>query len=440
MREDLAYGETQMSQTRAWYVVVLCMIAYIFSFIDRQILALLIEPIKADLSLSDTQFGLLQGLAFSLFYATMGIPIASLADRFSRPLIIVLGVAFWSVATAMCGAARSFAHLFLARLGVGAGEAALSPAAYSLISDLFPKEALGRAFAVYSMGSFLGAGIAFLVGGSVIHLAATLPAMELFGHPLAIWQIVFIIVGLPGILLAVIIALTVREPAGGKGKRQSAPSTLAVLQFLVAERAIFIPHLLGFSAMAATLYTLLGWSPAYLMRTFGLTAAEVGVRLGVIALTTGVGGVLASGWFMDWLTRKGRRDAPFITGIVGSAGALIPAALLPFARSAEVATAVVAVMMFFASTPMPPSTAVMQIVPPSTMRSRVSAIFLFTNSFLGLTLGAALVGFANDHVFTGKAGVGASLSLLGVVASCLAIFLLSRGRRPYALSQADKAA
>lgn len=143
------------------------MLAYIFSFIDRQILALMIEPIKADLGLSDTQFSLLHGLAFSLFYAFMGLPLAYLADRFSRPKIIAVGVVFWSIATAFCGLSKNFIQLFLSRMGVGVGEAALSPAAYSMFSDMFSKDKLGRAVAVYSIGSFVGGGIAFQVGSDI---------------------------------------------------------------------------------------------------------------------------------------------------------------------------------------------------------------------------------------------------------------------------------
>ena len=154
-----------MGERQAWYVVILCMIAYIFSFIDRQILSLLIAPIQADLGISDTQFGLLHGLAFSLFYATMGMPLASLSDRMSRPLIIAVGVALWSFATMACGLARGFGQLFLARVAVGAGEAGLSPATYSLISDLFPREKLGRAVAVYSIGSFLAPASRFSSAG-----------------------------------------------------------------------------------------------------------------------------------------------------------------------------------------------------------------------------------------------------------------------------------
>ncbi|MCY1263175.1 putative sialic acid transporter [compost metagenome] len=153
-----------------WYVVSLCMVAYIFSFVDRQILSLMIEPIKADLQISDTQFSLLSGLAFSLFYAFMGVPIAYLSDRASRVRIIAIGVAFWSLATAVCGLSKNFLQMFLARMGVGVGEAALTPATYSMLSDMFPREKLGRAIGLYSMGAFLGGGLAFLVGGYVIEL------------------------------------------------------------------------------------------------------------------------------------------------------------------------------------------------------------------------------------------------------------------------------
>lgn len=421
----------QLQHRRAWLVVALCMVAYVFSFIDRQILSLLIGPIKADLHLSDTQFGLLQGLAFSLFYATMGIPIASLADRFPRSLIIVAGVAFWSMATMACGLAGSFAALFIARLGVGAGEAALSPATYSLISDLFPREKLGRALGIYSMGSFLGSGIAFLVGGSVIGLVSSWSGITFEGTVIKSWHLVFLIVGVPGILLAGIIALLVHEPRrdGVPPRGHNVPSTWAVFGFLIERRAIFLPHIFGFSLMAISLYVILGWAPAYLMRSFGMMPAECGLRLGAAALTTGVAGVFASGWFMDRLAMAGRHAAPFITGIVGCLGTLVCVVGLPFTHSANFATVLVALTLFFASTAMAPSTAVMQIVPPPAMRSRVSSIFLFFNSFIGLTLGSALVGMLNDHVF---AAIGSSIGLIVVVASVLGVLVLARGRAPYA--------
>lgn len=428
------------SSWHAWLVVYLCMLAYIFSFIDRQILSLLIEPIKADLDLSDTQFGLLHGLAFSIFYATMGIPIASLADRKSRPLIIVIGLTFWSLATAACGLAHSFIQLFIARVCVGAGEAALSPATYSLISDLFPKEKLGRAIAVYSLGSFFGAGIAFLVGGTAIAAVSAHGPMLFASILFQPWQIVLVAVGLPGLLLALIIFLTVREPfpSGRRPQTEAAPFG-AVVAFLKTERAIFIPHMIGFTLAAMALFTVLGWSPAYLMRTFDLKPGNVGATLGVIAIFAGGGGVMASGMLMDWLTRRGYADAPFRTGMIGAAGTVSPAALLPFAGSFSAAVCLVAATQFFASFPMPPSTAVMQIAAPPNMRSRVSALFLCSNSLLGLALGSAIVGLLNDRVFGTPLAIGLSIAIVIAGSSIGACLILIFGAKPFRRFMAARA-
>lgn len=424
----------QPNERRGWYVVTLCMIAYIFSFIDRQILALLIQPIQTDLGISDTQFGLLHGLAFSLFYATMGIPVATLSDRASRPLIIAIGVAFWSAATMACGLVRGFLPLFLARICVGAGEAALSPATYSLISDLFPKEKLGRAVAVYSLGSFLGSGIAFLAGGAVIALVSGEHGSLIAGMSFRPWQLAFLIVGAPGLLLAAILHLTVKDPVPNAARSGDGgpPPLKAVFAFLNRERAIFVPHMLGFTFAAMALFALLGWSPAYLMRVYGLDPATAGLWLGVVIVVAGCGGVMASGWLMDRLTARGVADSPFRTGIIGAVGTLLPCLGLPFAGSFAASIALLAVAIFFASFPMPPSTAVMQIASPPAMRSRVAAIFLCSNSLIGLTLGSLLVGLLNDSLPGKGPVVGTSLGIVAAGASLAAVALLSRGRRPYA--------
>ena len=237
-----------------------------------------------------------------------------------------------------------------------------------------------------------------------------------------------------GVLLGLIIFFTVKEPRTQEANLTPAArhSIKQVLAFLWRERAVFLPHMFGFSFMAGTLYAVLGWSPAYLMRTFDLSASESGLRLGIAALTAGICGVYGAGWFMDRLTMAGRRDAPFLTGIVGSVGAVVPIALLPFVESVNVATTLLAAAMFFASTPMPPSTAVMQILPPPAMRGRVSAIFLFLNSFAGLALGTAVVGILNDQLFVTSDGVAMSLATFVACASIMAVFLLNLGRKPFA--------
>ena len=261
--KEQAITVSKKSNAYAWYVVLLCMLAYIFSFIDRQILALMIEPIKADLNLSDTQFSLLHGLAFSLFYAFMGLPLAYLADRFSRPKIIAVGIVFWSIATALCGLSKSFIQLFFSRMGVGVGEATLSPAAYSMFSDMFSKDKLGRAVAVYSSGSFVGGGIAFLVGGYVIGLLKNMSLIEvpLLGAIKA-WQMAFILVGLPGVFIGLLFILTVRDPQR-KGQRLDAQghvektSMKKAFKFIKKHRTTFGCHYFGFTFYAMALYCLI---------------------------------------------------------------------------------------------------------------------------------------------------------------------------------------
>lgn len=406
------------------------MIAYLLSFIDRQILSLLIEPIRSDLGISDTQFGLLNGLAFSLFYATMGIPIAALSDRTSRPRIICAGIVIWSMATMLSGLARSFPQLFFARICVGAEEAALSPAAYSLIGDLFPREQLGRAVAVYSLGSFLGAGVAFLVGGWVIAATTQAGAVTIVGILVQPWQLTMMMVGAPGLLLALVIALACKEP------RRSTATVRAeglggALHHLKKQRRIFLPHMFGFAITATSLYGLLGWSPAYLMRTFDFTPGQAGLWLGLIAIVAGGGGNLASGLFMDRLLRRGHADAPFLTGMIGAAGIIAPIALLPLATAAVPAACLLAAGLFFASFPMAPSTAVVQIVTPPQLRARVAAIFLCLNAILGLAVGSALIGFINDRALAGR-GTGIAMASVVVVAALSSVLLLAFGRAPYA--------
>jgi MFS family permease len=419
------------STAYAWYVVAALMAAYVMSFIDRQIMALLIEPIRADLGLSDTQFAVVHGLAFSLFYAVLGIPIAQQTDRRSRPLIIFLGVLFWSVATAACGLARNFWHLLFARIGVGAGEATLNPATYSLLADYFPAEQLGRAAAVYSVGSFIGAGLAFFLGGSVIAAVSHTSGMTLplLGH-LKPWQLTFVAVGLPGIVVALLIQLTVRDP---KRKELSPAAQLqaqpGLWAFLSANRGVFASHYFGYSMSAMVLFTLLSWAPAFLIRTYGLDAPEAGYILGFIVTIACTAGVLFSGWLMDSLRARGYVDAPMRTGAIGGCGVLLPAALLPFAPSLATAATVLSVAFFFAAFPMPPSTAAMQLLTPNRLRARVAALFLFCNSLLGMALGSLLIGWLNDRVFGSPQAVGWSLAIVTCSAGVLTAWVLGAGCR-----------
>ncbi|MGH8818265.1 MAG: spinster family MFS transporter, partial [Achromobacter pestifer] len=420
-----------------WYVVLICMLAYIFSFVDRQILALTIEPIKHDLQLSDTQFSLLHGLAFSLFYAFMGIPIALLADRYSRPKIIAIGVAFWSLATAACGLSRNFAQMFLARIGVGVGEAALSPATYSMLSDMFPREKLGRAVGIYSIGSFIGGGMAFLIGGYVINLLKSVDTVVVpWIGAMRPWQVTFFIVGLPGLLVALLILLTVRDPQRLGLRRNAAgqaqkPTLRDTFRFLGQHRGTFFCHYLGFSFYAMVLFALLSWTPAFYMRKFGMLPADVGYMLGVVVLVANTAGVFCGGWLMDWLAKRGYRDAPLRAGVIGAVGMALPAVAFTQVDSLWLSVGLLLPAMFFASFPMPTSTAAMQILPPNQIRAQVSALFLLISNLIGLGMGTTAVALLTDRWFKQPSAVGQSLSILVGVATLLCIGLLWKGCAAY---------
>ena len=438
--KNQATAVSKKSNAYAWYVVLLCMLAYIFSFIDRQILALMIEPIKADLNLSDTQFSLLHGLAFSLFYAFMGLPLAYLADRFSRPKIIAVGIVFWSIATALCGLSKSFFQLFFSRMGVGVGEAALSPAAYSMFSDMFTKDKLGRAVAVYSSGSFVGGGIAFLVGGYVIGLLKNMSLIEvpLLGAIKA-WQMAFILVGLPGVFIGLLFILTVRDPQR-KGQRLDAQgqvektSMKKAFKFIKKHSTTFGCHYFGFTFYAMALYCLISWTPAFYMRKYGLTPTEAGYMLGTVMLVANTLGVFCAGGLNDWFIQKGRKDAPMITGVIGIIGLIIP--MIAFTQVSELWLSVTLLVpaMFFASFPMPISTTAMQMLAPNQIRAQISAVFLLISNLVAVGIGTTLVALVTDKIFGNPLMVGTSLTIVGTFSCILAFILLKKGCKAFSAS------
>ncbi|ENX41268.1 hypothetical protein F887_01664 [Acinetobacter sp. NIPH 2100] len=420
-----------------WYVVVICMLAYILSFVDRQILSLMIEPIKHDLMLTDTQFSLLQGLAFSLFYAFMGIPIAALADKKSRIKIISIGIAFWSLATAACGLSKNFAQMFLARLGVGAGEAALSPAFYSIVTDLFPKEKLGRALGLYAIGAFIGSGLAFLIGGYVISLLKNIDSVILpvIGQ-LKTWQLTFFIVGLPGVLLALVMILTVKEPIrkglkvdqNGQVIQASFKNSIA---FIKTHKKTFFCHFIGFSFYTMMLYSLLGWAPAFYMRHFGLDASQTGYILGSIILIANTAGALFCGWLIDHFSKKGYSDAAIRAGMIGCAALIIPSVLFTQVDNMYLSFALIFVAMFFSTFPIPASAAATQMLTPNQLRAQVSAKFLLVSNLIALGVGTTAVALLTDKYFQNTLMVGNSISIVNAVAGAVGVVLLYKGCKYY---------
>jgi MFS family permease len=404
---------------KAWYAITILVIAFVFSFIDRIIIALLVEPIKQDLGVSDFGIGMLQGLAFAVFYALVGIPIGRWADRYSRRWIIGVGIFVWSVMTAACGLARNFWQLFLARVGVGVGEAALSPAAYSMIADYFPKEKLGRALGVYQSGAFVGAGISFLVGGLVIRYVMgadelTLPLIGVI-RP---WQMVFFAVGLPGIVVALLMA-TVAEPER-RGRLTSRGDGIPlgdVLNYVRDHRRLFIAHFCGFALLAVPITTILTWVPTYYTRVLGFTLPETALKLGSILVVLSPAGVYFGGWCVDFLQRRGYADATFRVGI-GAALALLPLAYFSTTTTdPEIATWLFGPFVFAASISMAAAPATLQMVAPNEMRAQISATWMLVLNIVTAGIGPTAVGAISSYVFVDDMAVGTSIALV----NCLSV-------------------
>lgn len=419
----------------AWYAVAVLFVAYTFSFADRFILTLLIQPIKQDLGLSDTRVSLLHGLAFAVFYTVMGIPIGRMADRYSRRTIIAAGIAAWSMMTALCGLARSFWQLFAARIGVGVGEAALSPAAYSMIADLFPPNRLARALAVYSAGAIVGGGVALIVGGLVVQAVLNWPDFNLpLVGSVRPWQLSFLVVGLPGLLVAAMM-YTVKEPlrriARSTDGGSETPPLGAVFGFLFSYWRVYVPHFLGFTMLAVVFNALLSWTPAFLFRTYHMPAGSSGPALGVLLLTFGAGGMVFGGWLADTLLSRGHKDATLRTGIVAGLGSLPFAVIAPQMPSAELALAVSAPLWFFSTSGFGAAVAALQHITPNRMRAVVSALYLFCGNLIGLGLGPTVIALVTDYGFGYDEALRYSMAIVGGVAALLAALLLTAGLKPF---------
>jgi MFS family permease len=409
----------------AWYVVLALTAIYMLSYMDRVILSLLVAPMKRDLGISDTQVGLLQGFAFGLFYTLVGLPLGRGADTGNRRNLIALGVVLWSFFTALCSLAGSFGSLFLARMGVGVGEATLSPSAYSLISDYFPRERLGVAISVFYMGVFLGTSASLFLTGSVLDALAHTPILTvpLLGA-MASWRITFLIVGLPGVLFA-LLTRTIREPLRKNLLRTHGGETQLSLREAFTEIGRRWQSLLGISLgsifQAVPTYALIYWTPAYFQRVHGWTAGQSGRGLAVLLLTFGCAGMYAGGRLSDYWQKRGIDEGALRVGVICGIGALLlPAAYL--APRVEYTFLLLGPGIFFLSLAMGTSAAALQRIFPNQVRGQVSALYLFLLSLGGLGLGPLLPGYFNDHLFHNPKMIGASLAItMGVSAVLMLI-------------------
>ena len=419
------------SNLYAWTTVVILMIAYVLSFIDRQILNLLVEPIRRDLVISDTQMSLLMGLSFALFYTVCGIPLGRLADTKSRRGLIAVGVLFWSAATAACGMAKLYWQFLICRIGVGVGEAALSPAAYSLIADSFPPERRATAISVYSMGVYLGSGIAFLLGGLVIKFASAQGdvILPVIGH-VRPWQLIFLILGAAGVLFTLLM-LAVREPARrGVGAGVAVPLA-EVGRYIRSNRRTVLCHNFGFAGLAFAGYGSGAWIPTFYIRTYGWDAGQVGIVYGSIVAVFGCLGIVFGGRLADWMSKRGRTDANMRVGLIAAIGALPFVVSFPLLDNAVMVSVLMAPTVFFLSMPFGVAPAAIQEIMPNSMRGQASAIYLFVITLIGLGLGPTAVALVTDFVFASDQALRYSLLIVTAIAVLSSIILLWMGLKPY---------
>lgn len=366
------------------YALSVLVVVYTFNFIDRQILSILLEPIKQDLHLSDTQLGLLTGFAFALFYATLGIPIARYADKGNRRNLVALALTIWSGMTALSGIAQNFWHLLAARIGVGVGEAGCSPPAHSMISDYFPAEKRATALGIYSLGIPFGILFGFVAGGWL---------NEFFG-----WRVAFFVVGVPGLLLALLVRFTLREPprgmAEGRVDTGSQPTIGETFRYLWAKRSF--RHLaFGGGLTAFVGYGVVTWMPSFLIRSHGMETGDAGTYLGLILGIPGGIGIAAGGWMAD---RYGARDTRWYLWVVSVA--LL--AGVPFAVGVYLAdSAIVALIClilpvalgnFYQATTFSQTQGLVSL----RMRAVAAAVLLFILNIIGLGAGPQAVGIVSD--------------------------------------------
>lgn len=321
----------------AWYALALLSLAYVLSYLDRILINLLIEPIQAQFQINDTQFGLLQSLAFGIFYTLMALPLGRLADSRDRRMIVAGGIALFSLFTAISGLARSYWQLFVARIGVGVGEASLTPSAYSLLSDYFPPERLGRAIGLFTMSAFVGTGLAYIGGGAVVEWLSGLGQLKLpvLGL-LEPWQFTFLLIGIPGLLLAPLM-LTMREPLR-RGVKEVKPVPLSeVVNELRSRKRTLMFIFAGFATVTFSSYASAVWTPAFFLRTYGWQPGEIGLWYGLIYLTFGTTGAIFGGWLSDRLMARGVLDAPLRVAAFGYLGTCVFGGLAPLMPSPELA-------------------------------------------------------------------------------------------------------
>lgn len=415
-------------------------VAAMVSFIDRQVLAIVVDPMKEDVGLTDTDISWLYS-GYAIFYALAGFPLARLADTRNRKWLIAAGVFAWSVMTIATGLTRHYTLILLARIGVGVGEAVLQPAANSLAGDLFPRHRIPLALSVFQTGVIVGSALAFIVGGVVLSFMQGLSdnTFPLIGqlHP---WQLTFLVVGLPGFVVLLLLA-PLREPArrtaGGRhAHRQNRVPLTEVVAFYRTQWKTMIFHHFGFLSLALAGTAAFFWTVSFFTRVHGVSPANAAQGFGWILLIFGSLGTIWAGVMVSWLARRGRKDAAIIVGIMGGATTIPIMFVIQLMPTPFWAFVMYAPAMFFVNAPFGVVYGALPLITPTTIRAQVASIYMLVSA-CGTAFGPVIAALCNDHLFPGQDGVRYSLMTVTSVFGLIGVTLLCLGRKHYARSLVD---
>lgn len=419
----------------AWYVALLLAVAHLVSFIDRFLMSLVMEPLKVDLGVSDAQLGLLQGTGFIILYTVAAVPLGQLADRINRRNLIVVGILVWSLATALCGLAGSFGSLFLARIGVGFGEAALVPAAMSLLAAYFPRRQLGRAVGMFTTGASLGKSAALIGGGAVLAALTAAGGLALPGMQLLPWQGTFVVMALPGVLLAIVLLATVREPARPATKTVR-PGIAEAWRYVRAHRSAFVLHTGASALVVLSVQSLAAWAPSYFVRFFAMSPPEAGIAVGSVMLVAAPLGHITGGTLTDICQARGVPSPPAPVIALGMAAAIPALLIFTTATSLPFALFAYGVLSFCLTLAAPASLAGIQMLTPDRLRGVVTSMFLAVTSLVGIGLGPALIGLLTDSL-GGPQFLARALTLALPAVALVAALLALASRQPFGRAAAD---
>jgi MFS family permease len=418
------------SSQQAWYGVVILTLAYILSFLDRQLLSLVVTDVKADLDLTDSQVSIILGFAFALFYTTMGIPIGRLADKKSRRAIIGIGITFWCFMTAVTGIVKTYAQLFIARVGVGVGEATLSPSALSIISDYFPKEKRGTAMGFFNMGVSVGSGIALILGGQIVAYFAEFPPIILpIVGEIYEWQALFIFIGIPGLVVALLMT-TIKEPSR-KGKMkvvdESGDSSEEIsiketIRFIYQRKEAYGWLFLSMACSVLIGYAFLSWLPTMYIRSYNIGIPTITLWLGVAFLVGGPFGATMSGWLGDRLYKKYNNSSHVLLFAYSMIILTIAAVLVPLMPSYQTATLMFIPQIVMAAGQTALAPVAMINITPNQIRGQVTAVYFFVISMTGYTLGPTSVALITDFIFKDESLIMYSMSIVSLVVGLIGIY------------------